>query len=220
MVSGSRLEVLTPATDLSLLSDIELRAAAGLAEDDSTQDASLSLLGLEAAEWIAEVCGIRTAGAHSPTVLAEGLRETFPALWLGPELVLARRFISDVTVTENGSVLVEDTDFVVLDDRGVIQRLSSGYGLCWQAAPIVVEYTAGFSNGSPSNLPAAIKGVARDYVRMRYGINALAPDELRVRSETTNDIDSVSYFDAASSQGTFEEQARERLSRFLCWQVA
>lgn len=219
-MSSSRIEVLTPATDLALLSAAELRGAAGLAEDDTTQDASLALLGLEAAEWIAEICGIRTAGANPPTVLAEGLRETFPALWMGPELVLARRFVSDVSVTENGSALTDGTDFVVLDDRGVLQRMTTGYGLQWQAAPIVVEYTAGFSNGSPANVPAAIKAVARDYVQRRYGVNALAPDELRVRSETTVDLDSVSYFDGASSQGTFEEQARERLSRFMCFQVA
>jgi hypothetical protein len=220
VVSGSRLEVLTPATDLSLLSAAELRVAAGLADDDATQDTNLSLLGLEAAEWIAEVCGIRTAGARSPTVLAEELRETFPPAWRGVELVLARRFVDAVTVTENGAALADGTDYVVLDGRGVIQRMSSGYGLQWQVGPIVVEYTAGFSSGSPSNVPAAIKAVARDYVRMRYGVNALDPDQLRVRSETTNDLDSVSYFDAASSQGTFEEQARERLSRFLAWQVA
>lgn len=217
---SSRLEVLTPATDLQLLTAAELRVAAGLADDDTSQDASLALLGLEAAEWIADIVGIRTAGARSPTVLAEGLRETFPALWLGPELVLARRFVSDVAVMENGAALVDGADFVVLDDRGVIQRMSSGYGLRWQTAPVVVEYTAGFSSGSPSNVPAAIKAVARDYVQRRYGMNALAPDELRVRSETTNDLDSVSYFDAASSGATFEEQARSRLSRFLAWQVA
>ncbi len=219
-MSGSRIEVLTPATDLALLSPEELRAAAGLAEDDTAQDTTLALLGLEAAEWIADICGIRTAGANPPTVLAEELRETFPAMWSGPELVLARRFVSDVTVTENGAAIAEGTDFVVVDDRGVLQRLSSGYGLPWQVAPIVVEYIAGFSNGSPSQVPAAIKAVARDYVRMRYGVNALAPDELRIRSETTNDLDSVSYFDTANSQSAFEEQARERLSRYLCWQVA
>lgn len=217
---SSRLEVLTPATNLQLLTAAELRVAAGLADDDATQDTSLAVLGLEAAEWVAEIIGIRTAGARPPTVLAEGLCETFPALWLGPELVLARRFVSDVTVTENGAVLADGIDFVVLDDRGVIQRMSSGYGLQWQPAPVVVEYTAGFSNGSPSNIPAAIKAVTRDYVQRRYGATALAPDELRVRSETTNDLDSVSYFDAASGGATFEEQARSRLSRFLAWQVA
>lgn len=219
-MSSSRIEILTPATSLALLSAAELRVAAGLADSDTSQDTSLALLGLEAAEWIAEVCGIRTAGANPPTVLAEELRETFPSLWNGVELVLARRFVSDVTVTENGSALVDGTDYVVLDDRGVIQRLASGYGLPWQVAPIVVEYTAGFSNGSPSNLPAAIKAVARDYVRMRYGVNALAPDEMRIRSETTVDLDSVSYFDGANVRATFEEQARDRLSRFLCFQVA
>lgn len=217
-MSSSRIEVLSPAGSLALLSAVELRAAAGLAEDDASQDTNLAMLGLEAAEWIAEICGIRTAGARPPTVLAEGLRETFPALWSGPELVLARRFVSDVTVTENGAALAEDVDFVALHDRGVIQRMASGYGLRWCAVPIVVEYTAGFSNGSPSNVPAAIKGVARDYVRLRYASGNL--EDPMVRSETTVDLDSVTYRDASDSQGTFEEAARERLSRFLCFQVA
>jgi hypothetical protein len=145
------------------------------------------------------------------------LRETFPSLWPGPELVLARRFVSVVVVTENGASLAEGTDFVVLDDRGVVQRMASGYGLRWCAVPIVVEYTAGFANGSPSSVPAAIRAVARDYVRLRYTAGGLDP---MVRSETTVDLDSVSYRDAADSQGTFEEQARERLSRFLCFEVA
>lgn len=212
------MEILTPAADLALLSAEELRAAAGLAEDDASQDASLAQLGLEAAEWIADICGIRSAGANPPTVLAEILRETFPPAWRGVELLLARRFVSNVTVLENGSALAEGTDFVVLDDRGVVQRFSSGYGLPWQVAPLVVEYTAGFTaTGSPPNLPASIKAVARDYVRMRHDIVLLDP---LVRSETTNDIDSVTYRDAADSQGGFEETARERLARFLTWQVA
>lgn len=216
-MSSSRLEVLTPAPSLELLTVAELRAAAGLATGDASQDANLALLGLEAAEWIAgDICGIRTAGGNPPTVLAEEIRETFPALWLGPELVLARRFVSDVTVTENGSALA-DTDFVVLDDRGVIQRMTTGYGLRWQAAPIVVEYTAGFSNGSPSNVPAAIKAMARDYVRMRYTVGSLDPT---VKSERTDDLDSVTYRDAGESRGSLEEDARQRLSRFICWQVA
>lgn len=218
MVSASRLEILTPAADLALLSDEELRLAAGLAADDASQDASLADLGLEAAEWIADICGIRTAGGFPPTVLAEGLRETFPAVWSGVELVLARRFVSDVVVTENGSALTNGTDFVVLDDRGVLQRMSSGYGLQWQAAPIVVEYTAGFGAGSPASaVPATIKAVAKDYVRLRYGIGSLDP---LVRSETVNDVDSVTYRDTSDSQGGFEEAARERLARFLTWQVA
>jgi hypothetical protein len=202
---------------LALLSPAELRAAAGLAVGDTSQDTSLDLLGLEAAEWIADICGIRTAGGNPPTIVAEGLRETFPALWLGPELVLARRFVSDVVVTENGEALTDGADFVVLDDRGVVQRMASGYGLHWCVVPIVVEYTAGFANGSPSSVPAAIRAVARDYVRLRYTAGGIDP---LVRSETTVDLDSVTYRDAADSQGTFEEQARERLSRFLCWQVS
>lgn len=209
----SLLAILTPASDLALLSPEELRIAAGLADDDTSQDTKLSALGLEAAEWVAgDICGIRPAGVNPPTVLAEELHETFSPAWHGCELILARRFVSDVTVTENGIALTEGTDFLVLDDRGVLQRISGGYLTPWLIGPIVVDYTAGFSNGSPSTLPPAIKAVATDYVRLRLSGSDRDP---MVRSETTNDIDSVTYRDAADSQGVFEEAARNRLSRFI-----
>lgn len=211
-MSLSRLQVITPASDVALLTATELRVAAGLAEDDATHDTALASLGLEAAEWIADILDIRAAGGRVPTVIAEGVRETFSPAWRGYELMLARRFVSDVTVTESGSVLVEDTDFVVNDDRGVLDRLSSGYRIAWAAAPIVVDYTAGFANGSPSSVPPAIKAVARDFVALRYSAAGVDP---MIKSETTNDIDSFTYRDAADSQGSFAEAARERLSRYI-----
>lgn len=212
-MSLSRLQVLTPATDLALLTAAELRAAAGLAAGNTTHDTQLAALGLEAAEWIAaDILDIRSAGGRVPTVLAEELRETFAPAYRGCELVLARRFLSDVTVSENGVALVEDTDFVVHDDRGVLERVSSGYRAAWAVAPIVVEYTAGFENGSPSSVPPAIRAVASDYVGLRYSIAGRDP---MVRSETVDDIDSVTYRDSSDSHGTFAEAARQRLSRYI-----
>lgn len=212
-MSLSRLQVITPATDLALLTAAELRAAAGLADDDATHDTQLTSLGLEAAEWVAaDILDIRGAGGRAPTVVAEAVRETFAPAWRGPELVLARRFISDVSVTENGIALVEDTDFAVSDDRGTLERLSNGYRIAWAVAPIVVDYTAGFANGSPSAVPAAIKAVASDYVALRYSTAGRDP---MVRSETTEGLDSFTYRDAADSQGSFAEAARQRLSRYI-----
>lgn len=211
-MSQSRLQVITPATDVALLTATELRVAAGLAEADATHDTALASLGLEAAEWIADILGIRSAGGRVPTVIAEVVRETFAPAWRGYELVLARRFVSDVTVTESGGVLVEDTDFVVYDDRGMLERVSSGYQTGWAVGPIVVDYTTGFANGSPSLVPPTIKAVAADYVALRYSAAGRDP---MVRSETTNDLDSVTYRDGSDSQGSFEEAARERLSRYI-----
>lgn len=212
-MSLSRLQVITPATDLALLTTAELRAAAGLAADDATHDTQLTSLGLEAAEWVAaDILDIRSAAGRTPTVVAEAVRETFVPASRSPELVLARRFISDVSVTENGVALVEDTDFTVNDDRGMLERLSNGYRIAWAVAPIVVDYTAGFANASPSTVPAAIKAVASDYVALRYSAVGRDPT---VRSETTEGLDSFTYRDAADSQGSFAEAARQRLSRYL-----
>lgn len=216
-MSLSRLQVITPATDVALLTAAELRAAVGLADDDATHDSQLTPLGIEAAEWIAgDILDIRSAGGRAPTVVAEVLRETFAPAWRGADLVLARRFIVDVGVTENGIALVEDTDFAVHDDRGALERLSAGYRTAWAVAPIVVDYTAGFANASPSAVPAAIKAVAADYVALRY--SSVGRDPM-VRSETTVDLDSVTYRDAADSQGSFTEAARQRLSRYIAGTV-
>lgn len=211
-MSQSRLQVITPATDAELLTAMELRVAAGLAESDETHDTALASLGLEAAEWIADLLGIRAASGRVPTVIAEVIRETFAPAWRGSELVLARRFVSDVAVMENGGVLVEDTDFTVHDDRGMLERVSNGFQTAWAVAPIVVDYTTGFVNGSPSSVPPTIKAVAADYVALRYSAAGRDP---MIRSETTNDIDSFTYRDAADSHGSFEETARERLSRYI-----
>lgn len=212
-MSLSRLQVITPATDVSLLTAAELRAAAGLAADNTTKDTQLAALGLEAAEWVAaDILDIRSAAGRAPTVVAEAVRETFAPAWRGYELILARRFISEVTVTENGIALVEDTDFTVHDDRGVLERVSSGYLISWYVGRVVVDYTAGFANGSPSLVPAAIKAVASDYVALRYSTVGRDP---MVRSETTEGLDSFTYRDAADSQGSFVEAARQRLSRYI-----
>lgn len=213
---GSRpslLAVLTPAADPALLSIEELRAAAGLAAGDDSQDTTLTSLGEEAAEWIASLCGVRTAGRNAPTMLRESLRETFPPGPRRSELILARRFIATVTsVTENNVTLTEDVDFVLLDDRGVLERQIGGYPVPWRWATIVVEYDAGFDNGSPANLPPVIKGVAADYVTQRYTSAGRDPS---IRSETTVDLDTVAYRDAADARSAFEDNARERLWRFL-----
>jgi hypothetical protein len=73
---------------------------------------------------------------------------------------------------------------------------------------ITITYTAGLAS-----IPATIKSVAMDFVRLRLSQRDRGRD-LLVRSETTQDLDSVSYFDGSQGEDVFEEAAVKRLGRF------
>jgi hypothetical protein len=213
-VISSILSVVTPAASLGLLSAAELRAAAGLGAEDKSQDEALEALGLEAAEWIAgTICGMATAGGNSPTLLQESLSEAFRLRSYGHrlprQLILSRRVVSDVDVTENDTALVADTDFLVHDEAGLLDRLSSDVVTCWPSGTIVVTYTAGFAADA---VPAVVKAVATDFIRMRLSQRGRDP---LVRSETTEGVDSVTYRDGAGGETDFEEAARSRLARYM-----
>lgn len=211
----SKFEIITPASDLAILTPQELRAAINLSPTDTSQDAILAPLGLEAAEWVAELCGVRTAGKHPPTFLAEDVRETFykTAHVHKPTLILSRRFVTVTSLTENGVPLTEGTDFVVDDDGGIIERYIAGYPARWLYGTIVVEYTAGFNSGSPStDVPSIIKSVMSDYIQFQRSNQIHDP---LVRSETTVDLDSVTYQNITSQWGAFDDAARNKLARFI-----
>jgi hypothetical protein len=210
------LAIITPAADLQLLTAAELRTAAGLAADDDSQDDELEALGLEAAEWIATVCGVAAAdvdissppiGDLSPTFREETLLETLIVYGSPSSLMLGRGFISGVSLTLD-SVAVDASGYRVYSAAGRLEKLTGGIPAgYWSQGVVEVTYTAGLST-----VPPVMKGVARDYMRRR-----LAQDERDpyLRSHTINDIESVTYRDAPETGGTFEQEARRRLSRFI-----
>lgn len=201
----SILSVTTPADDYALLTVAELRAAAGVS--DKKSDPALKAIGLEAAERIAEWCRIATANGSTPTVKAETLTETY-RLHRGAEtLILSRRFAAVTSITENGATLTAGTDFEANGDAGLIKRLRGERECWWPCATVVVVYRAGFAE-----IPATIKGVVMDFVRMRLSQRGRDP---LVRSETTDGVDSVTYRDGSNGDSDFEEIARVRLSRFM-----
>jgi hypothetical protein len=198
----------SPPSDPAILSEAELRAAAGLAPGDTSQDTDLALIGLEAGEWIAELCGVAAADGRPPTLTPEDIIETVRLPHNAATIVLARRFVSAVEVFESGAA-IDAADFAVNADAGIIQRLSAGAAYYWPSATtITINYTAGLAP-----MPATIKSVAMDFVRMRLAQRGRGLD-LMVKSETTVDLDSVTYFDGSEGEGVFEEAALKRLGRF------
>lgn len=199
----------SPQADPALLTEAELAEIAdGFSGAEDSPAGTLAALGLEAAEWIAGVCGISGIDGNPPTLKQEDLIETFRIRGTEPRsLILKRGFVGEVTVTENGTELAEDTDFEVNADAGIIRRLCSDVATCWPCGTIVVSYTAGFAT-----VPAVVKAVAKDYIRMRLSVGERDPLE---RSVQVEGLDTISYREGSSGESGFADAARDRLARFV-----
>ena len=71
-----------------------------------------------------------------------------------------------VSLTDDGTALVEDTDFVVDTESGQVMRLSGGRVICWGCAPKVVQYDAGYEE-IPGDLQDAVTRMVRNRFRAK-----------------------------------------------------
>ncbi|CAN7295414.1 hypothetical protein LJR221_001438 [Agrobacterium tumefaciens] len=162
--------VTTPASNLSLLTIEQLRAAAGLADGDASRDEELNALGQSISTDIAVACNVADDGINPPTLLKETVSETFWVCHRPDELILSRRFISSIaSVSEAGSVLAADAYFL---DRGagLLNRANSGRPWTWATGQLVISYDAGFAT-----VPADLVAAATDLVRIRLSSSSRDP---------------------------------------------
>lgn len=153
----STFTVTTPASELSLLTVEELRAAVGV--NDSSQDAALTALGLRLSASIAKQCGVASDGVHPATLLSETCSEVFRPARHQQDLILARRPVSAITsVTENGTVL-DAADYEIRRGSGILTRLSGDRFSCFPCGKITVIYIAGFTT-APDDLKLAASKLA------------------------------------------------------------
>lgn len=165
----SILSVTAPASDLSLLTLDELRAAIGL--KDNSKDADLRALGTRVFDRITQACRIAADGATPPTLRQETLTETFRFDLLRRwdwrsrqrEIVLSRRPITQVkSVEEAGTVLNPATDYETLAAAGMLRRLLNDEPAHWGSGKVIVQYTAGWET-VPEGLKLAAERLARAY---------------------------------------------------------
>src|SRR4029077_223188 len=123
-VRGDLMLIVTePAEDLQLLTEEELRIAAGLEPDDDSQDTALATQGLRAAAALAGACGVAVAGydaslaplrgAAPRTLKAETLVETIrvrPGYQYGT-LVLARWPVLEVISVTTATTALTTADW-------------------------------------------------------------------------------------------------------------
>lgn len=191
------LTVTTPASDLKLLSTEQMRAAAGLAADDSSRDAELAILNARISAEITDACRIAVANGKEPTLRQETLSEDFRGCRRGP-LVLSRRHnVEIVSVTADGLSLAVD-DYEIEAEAGLLHRLCGDRRFCWPEAKTIVVYKAGFAT-----VPPALIGAAGDLIRFRRSElerDPLARSE-RVKTEGVDEV-AVEYWVNAVTSGS------------------
>jgi len=212
------LTITTPATDLQLLNQEQLRLAAGLAADDSSQDAELAKVGLRIAAEIASACRIRVGSGGQPTLKRELVTQTFRGPRLR-ELILDRRHELEITAVSIDGTSLGDGDFEVEPESGLLYRLSGGSVTKWCGRSIAVVYEAGFDT-----VPADLAAVASDLMRLR--VSAGNRDPL-IKSESSEVPDvltqRVDYWVGAvpgSTSGPVPAEYAARLSRYMNWAMA
>jgi hypothetical protein len=166
----SLISVTTPASDLTLLTITELRAAVGVT--NNSQDVALNRLGTRVADAITQACKIAADGATPPTLRQESITETFRLnrwwnrrdhMTAQSELILARRPIVSVgSVVEAGVTLVAGTDFEVRPSTGILLRLFNDAPSHWAKDLITVPYVAGWAT-VPEGLKRAAEKLLRIY---------------------------------------------------------
>lgn len=165
-----QFSVTSTADDLTLLSDEELRVAAGLARDDDSQDETLGEYGDEVAAEIACDCAIASDGVNPPTLRSEECLDVFRLKCSEKALYLSRRHVSEVdSVTEDG-IELDEADWRIEADLGKLVRLSTNADTIWTGSKIDVAYTAGFDT-----VPAELKAEAKSRVKIKVSEGSRDP---------------------------------------------
>ncbi len=223
-----KLTVTVPAADLQLLTDEELRVAAGLDPADTTHDAALATWGLQAAAALAGACGIAKAGydtslaplrGEAPvTFKAETLVQTFrirPSDYIH-QLYLARwPVLSIASVTVDATALTAD-DYEINIPSSSITRVSGNGTSCWPTGRVIVEYEAGFDDPVPTDL----KGYAARLTNLYYASEGADPLERRVEIPGVMTVER--WVDTATTDMLVPEDilaglARDGYRRVLAW---
>lgn len=171
------LTITMPADDLALLTDAEMRVAAGLGAGDSSQDAALRALGLRVAASIMSECNIAVGSGGEPTLLRETLTETFRRV-SKERLILSRRHEVEITSVVEDDIALTADDYEVDPESGLLMRLSDDESIWWCARLVTVVYAAGFDD-----VPGDLKQAALDFFRSSYMESSRDP---LVKSERTD----------------------------------
>lgn len=197
----SRFSVTTPASDLSLLSVTELRAAVGAT--DGSQDAALAIAGRRVSTAIARQCNIVDDGVNPPTLLQETCTEIFRWDGCGP-LSLSRRSTSITSVTIDGDA-VDAADYEA--NGRYLYALSDDEVTDWASGKITVVYVAGFAT-APDDLKLAAS-------KLVTATSAESTRDPSLKRESVPGVMDVEYWVAPSGDPLLSREIQDLLSPYV-----
>lgn len=154
------LTITTPASDLSLLTIEEMRAAAGVTGSGS--DTALLAMEKRIAAAIMSECNVAIGPGSPPTLMRETLTETIYQA-CGESLVLSRRHDVEIASLVEDTVTLLAADYMVDPESGIVTKLCDDYPTWWTARKAVVIYDAGFDT-----VPEDLKMAAIDFFRLAW----------------------------------------------------
>lgn len=139
-------------------------------------------------------------------------RDLYPGVVIGGlrPLQLSRFPIADkgiVSVTENGTALVEGTDFIADYAVGQLTRLSvNGFPRRWHPRAIVVQYNAGFAT-IPDDVVEAVTLMIKDR-------RAARTRDSHLRAETVPGVNESQWWITTGSDGAMNPEAAGLLDNY------
>lgn len=210
------LAVVTPASVASLTTLATVKSE--LSITDSGLDAQLQNLIDRASAVVARACGGRVFGQETVSETWRDARQHWYSRGMtryGAPLILTRAPVSSgYTVTEQGTALVDGTDFEVDTAAGLVWRLSGGCRTDWCLRPLVIAYTAGWllPGQVGRNLPADIEDVCLELVRRGYHG---ATRDSSVVMDLTEGVGRIQYAPNAGAPMAVDDELLQRLAPYV-----
>jgi hypothetical protein len=207
--------VITPATDLTLLSLAEMRAAVGLTNND--RDSAVKRVGSRVVAAITNACKIATDGATPPTLRQETVQDTFRLnrWWnrrdhpgLKETLILSRRPIVQInSVVEAGNTLDPTADFEVRAGAGFLNRLFMDSPSHWARDKIVINYDAGWAT-----VPDGLKRAAEELMVFYWSEGYKDP---LLRSVTVSGVLEREYWIGSPTDPAIPQSVMDKLGPYI-----
>lgn len=176
------LTVITPATSTALTTVARASAVLDLAAGDA---ALLSIVIPQASQMVVDHC----RRLFAQETVREVLRE--PACG---GVLLARAPVTAFVSVTHGDTVLTTADWEYDAARGVLRQLSGQFLGSWSAAPLTVEYTAGYTLPADTGSWTLPPAVERAAMLIIAAILANRDRDPMLRSEEIPGVRSVSYW--------------------------
>lgn len=160
----TQMQITSPASARTLLTEAQRRVAVGLAADDASQDTALADFDTRLSDAIAAECNVMVGAGGIPTLLQETVTETLRFV-SDTDLVLGRRHNVVITSVTVDGVALSSGDYVVDSEAGVLFRICNDQPGYWLADKIVVVYQAGFAADA---IPGDLQQAAVELMRLSW----------------------------------------------------